>query len=224
MHRRLAYPFLEKADTGSGGGDGKTTTDDKGGQKPAEKPAGEGAGGKTPEQLAQEKTDADAAAAAAAGKKPDDAPASKAPDTYALTLPDGITIEAEDLASFTEEARAEGWTNEKAQAKLTALIERTNAYNEKLKAEAMADPDYGGAKWPETERHATAILDRVRPVGSKLGDEFRAYMTKTGALNNRIVLAFLADIGKLTAEDRPGQGGGSGEGAKSLAQQLYGKD
>ena len=154
----------------------------------------------------------------------DGAPAaSKAPEKYALTVPEGGRIDDSVLAQIEASARAEGLSNEEAQQRVTdhnAVIEAQAA---RFYEETTADPVYGGAHLEETTKLAGLALDKLRPAGTPRGDAFRATLHRTGYANNLEVVSLLADLGKLMREDGSvGSSGGSG-GADTvpLANALY---
>jgi hypothetical protein len=188
---------------------------------------------KTPEQVAEEKAATDKAAADAkvaadaetARKAAEAAASTKAPEKYVLTVPDGGRLDADDLARIEAIAKTNGWTQEQAQALVDERHTEIEATNERLRTATLADKEYGGDKWPETERLANLALDKLRPKNTPHGDAFRQLLVKSGYGNHLEVVSFLADLGKLTAEDSPALGrGASGAGARrSTADVLFGE-
>jgi hypothetical protein len=162
----------------------------------------------------------------------DPAPKPKAPEKYALVVPEGTRVTADELAAVEAVARANDWTNDEAMAEVEAIDVSRKEQAERFFNETKADPTYGGDNLPITEKHANAVLDRFAPQGTPRADYVRGLLTRTGLFNNVHVLGLLADIGKAMGED-PGPGGGTGAGkatstAKTLttevaAQRLYGK-
>lgn len=188
------------------------------------------AGTKTPEQLAADKATADAAALSAEAKrKADDAAAeaakSKAPEKYALKLPESGTIDAADLARVEKVARANNYTNEQAQALLDEHAGEIATMSASFLTQTKADPTYGGDHFEATQKFALAALDKLRPKGTPAGDALRGMLNKTGYGNHLAVISLLADIGKQMAEDDPmHSSGGSGAGGKrDAAAVLYGE-
>jgi hypothetical protein len=194
------------------------------------------------------KTAADAAAAAtattttAADGKKDDGKAStdtgskaadakaeaKAPEKYELTVPEGGAqyIAADDLAFIEEVARANDWTNDEAQAEINASVERATARETaqaaKLLSELKADKDYGGEKLADTQRLATAAINKVFPVGHRLREGFLQQFNRGVVQNNLLYLAFLAEIGRQMGEDSPAHSQStSGRSGQDLASKLY---
>ena len=153
-----------------------------------------------------------------------DAAASKAPEKYALTLPDGDRLDAADLKGWEALARAEGWTNEEAQTHVNAEAARIDEQSKAFRALTESDPIYGGPHMDDTTKLATAALDKLRPKGTVRGDAFRALLHKSGYGNQLEVVSLLADLGKLMAEDTPiSSGAGLLKGQKrSDADVLFG--
>lgn len=169
------------------------------------------------EKAAADKLAADAEAAAKAGKKPEgDKSATTVPDKYELSLPAGSEswLDESDLTAFAGMAKAEGWTNEQAQERVNRHADALVAQSEAFRAATEKDPDYGGDKLQETQRLAQLALDKVRPAGTPRGDAFRRILAKTGWGNHVEVVSFLADLGKMAAEDRPLEERSAGAGGK----------
>jgi hypothetical protein len=151
-------------------------------------------------------------------------PESKAPAKYTLTLPDGGRIDAHDLATIETLARAQGWSNEDAQARVNEHAAAIEAQTAQFLVDTTADTVYGGAQLDATLKHATAALDHFRPKGTPRGDAFRALLDKSGYGNHLEVVSLLADLGRLMAEDgTAGGSGGSGE-TRDAATLIYGAD
>jgi hypothetical protein len=114
-------------------------------------------------------------------------------------------------------------TNEQAQAEITERAEFMAAQSQAFYEQTADDATYGGDKLEETEKLARAALDRIRPKGTPRGDALRRMLVKTGYGNNLEIVSFLADLGKLMAEDK---GAGAVSGAtpsETAAEKLYGK-
>jgi hypothetical protein len=159
--------------------------------------------------------------------------APKAPDTYALTVPDGAQtyLDDEDLKTLEATARANNWTNEQAQAVLEQHADTLAAQSAAFRAVTEKDPTYGGDHLIETQRLATLALDRVRPADTDQGQALRRLLAKSGYGNKLEVVSFLADLGKLMAEDQPHGGGGTkptgpartAKSTSDVGAVLYGK-
>lgn len=185
--------------------------------KPAEKPA-EKSGDKS-----GDKPDADGQVQKELERKDGEQP--KAPDKYALKLPTetGDYLDESDLTTIEAAARAKGWTNDQAQAALDEYADGLATQSASFRTETEQDQTYGGEHLADTQRLARLALDKVRPATTEQGKALRRLLTKTGYGNNLKIVSFLADIGKLMAEDSPGGAGhGAGAGAKSTADLFYG--
>lgn len=156
----------------------------------------------------------------------DDAAAqqSKAPEKYALTLPENGHLDAHDLTAIETIARQQGWTNEEAQQRVNDHAAAVAAQSAHFTEQTKADPVYGGAKLPDTLKHAGLALDKLRPAGTPRGDAFRALLDKSGYGNHPEVVSLLADLGSAMAEDKTtgAHGGGGGGATKDAATTLYG--
>jgi hypothetical protein len=174
-----------------------------------------------PDAAAAAKKTADDAAAAAAA----DAAKNQPPAKYELAKPAGSEYFLDDaaLTQFETKARAKGWTNEQAQAALDEGAGEAMTLSSAWKAETEADPVWGGEKLGETQRLANLALDKVAPKGDPIGDRFRALMLKGAAFNELSVVATLAKLGKLMAEDTPivGSGGRKPAGDSKDPANLY---
>jgi len=192
---------------------------DTGGDKPGAK-AGEqkdGKSGDTGDKKADE---------AQKGNEGKDGDQPKAPDKYELKLPDdaGDYLDESDLAQVERVARAKGWTNEQAQASLEEYADSLAAQSQAFRVETEKDQTYGGDNLAETQRLARLALDKVRPANTEQGKALRRILAKSGYGNKLEVVSFLADLGKLMAEDNPGgSGAGSKAGEKSTADLFYGE-
>lgn len=162
------------------------------------------------------------------GKEPgskDGAPASKAPEKYALTLPAGGYVDAGDLVLVEGLARKHDWTNEDAQGYVNQRAAELKATNDRFVDETKADSTYGGAHFDETQQHVTRALDHFRPAGTPRGDALRGLLNKSGYGNHIEVVSLLADLGKAMAEDGTvgaTVAGGGAAATKSHAELIYG--
>lgn len=186
--------------------------------------------GKTPEQIAADDkaaTDKAAADKAAADKAAADAEAAKgkgAPEKYDITIPDDMKalLDDADLKDLEGKARAKGLTNDELQAVVTARAEELAAQSAAFRAQTESDPIIGGDKLPETQRLAQIAMDRLHPTTTPAGQDFRAFLTKTGYGNHVQVVKHFATLGKMMAEDGHVQGTGS-KPAGDAASKLYDK-
>lgn len=154
-----------------------------------------------------------------------DPPAPKAPEKYELVVPEGDRIDPDDVKAIEDLARANAWSNEQAQAELTAYHEALVAQSDRFLTVTKADPVYGGDNLAETQRLANSVIAFVRPQDHPRAAAFMKTLTKGGYLNHIEVVSFLADLGKQMAEDKPlhGRDGGDNKPKKSAAEVLYGK-
>jgi len=191
------------------------------GDKPAETPAGET---KPVEQKPAATTATDTPAQTPVSKDGAAPPQSKAPEKYTLAVPEGGRLDAHDIAIVEEVAREKGWSNEEAQAQLDEHAAFLDSHSEAFRAVTEADPIYGGKHLDDTKKFAGAALDKLRPKGTPRGDAFRGLLHKSGYGNNLEVVSFLADLGKLMAEDGTAGGGGASVESMDIATALYGPD
>lgn len=147
--------------------------------------------------------------------------APKAPAKYALTLPAGGLMDADDLPALEKIARENDMSQEEAQAYLDEMGVSLKAQSEGYLAKLKADPDYGGDKLAESQRLANAFIDRLRPAGHARRDSFLKFLNRGGAANHPEVVALLADAGKLMDEDGHVQGAGARSGAVDTATKMY---
>jgi hypothetical protein len=238
MFIKFAWPLQRPSDGGSGGG--AAATGDKGGDQGKGGAGDQGKGEQTGEQsvigeaaAGREKkaggegedkgTGKDGQQAGAGDGKQDASQEGerKIPETYELTLPDGGRLDESDLKYVAEIAKKAGWTNEEAQAALAEQDAAIKAQSERFLAETKSDQEYGGAKLVESQKLARAVIDRIRPPGHARRESFIKFVNRGGAGNHIEVVAFLADLGKMMAEDTS-TGGGGGGGEKDAASVLYG--
>ena len=162
------------------------------------------------------------------GSKPADAAAAPAaaavPEKYELKIPDGGSVDADDLKLVETRARKLGLSNENAQALLEEFDAERVALSAQFRAVTEADPDYGGDKLPETQELADLVLDHYRPAGSKRGDALRRIFEKTGLNNHLELISLLADIGRDAKEDRLVRPGNAKPVPKTPQEALYGPD
>lgn len=213
---------------------GKTTDTALGGDAAA---ATSAAAAKTATDAAAAKTAADAAAAAggAEGGKADDKGKGKdgdgaqaqgtqgAPEKYTVTLPENSTLlDASDLKELEKTARKANWSNDEFQAVLDSQLEALQGQSDRFLTDLKADKDYGGDNFAETQKLAKAVIAKVRPAGHARQASFMAMVNRGGAFNHIEVVSFLADLGRLMAEDGSGstlpvKGAESGD----LGSKLY---
>jgi hypothetical protein len=128
------------------------------------------------------------------------------PETYELTLPAHGAVDASDLDTVVEMAKAKGWSNEQAQAALSDLNESLTAQKQAFRTELEQHPEIGGAHLTRATERAVRALDRFLPASSPEGAQLRAVMTKTGYGDYAPLVLLLSRIGNAMAEDRPNLG------------------
>lgn len=196
-------------------------------EKPAEKPADKPAD-KPAEKPAEKPADTtvnEKPAEKPAGKDDAAKPESKAPEKYALKVPEAgaAFVDPADLTHIETIARAANWSNDDAQAALEEHVATIAAQSERYLAETKADKTYGGDKLTESQRLAKLVIDKVRPTGHERRESFQRFLGRGGAGNHIEVVAFLADLGKMMGEDSPAFSRGTGgSSTKSAAEVLYG--
>lgn len=177
------------------------------------------------DKAAADKATADAAAAASGGKDGADAGQPKPPDKYTLKAPDETPwFTDRDMKRIETRAREHGLTNDQAQAMLDEQMTYRDAVASEFLTETKADKEYGGDKLDASLSLVKRVIDRVRPDGHPRKASFHAFMDRSAAGNNLEVVSFLADLGKLMAEDSPSMST-SGSGVKrDHATVLYGEE
>lgn len=145
------------------------------------------------------------------------------PDKYALKPAEGGWVDQADVKMVESIAREQGWSQEEAQARLDAHGEALAKQSEQFLAATKADPEYGGDKLAESQRFATALLDKVRPKGTPRGDAMRKILDKTGYGNHIEILSLLADLGRLAVEDKVGNLSSGGKGSRTREEIMYDK-
>jgi len=181
------------------------------------------AGSSTPDASKASGDGATGAAGEKTAGKDGAADASKAPLEYTLSLPDDINglIDDTDIALIRDTATKSKWSQEDASAAVGELVAMVQAQSSRFLAETTADPTYGGQKLAESQKLAQAVIQKIRPPGHPRYDSFQKFLARGGAGNHIEVVSFLADLGRLMAEDTPPQGRASGAGAKDAATLLY---
>lgn len=218
-----------EAGTGSGDGGGEAAEDDADDGDTALGGAGKKADGEGEGEAAGDGKGDE-------GKQGEQAPARVIPETYELTAPDGMTIDADLLTEATPIFKEAGLSNDQAQAILPAaksLVEKTqqatvqnliDAGNQQRKAwldAAKADEQIGGAKWDASLHSAGRALDAL---GHAEGSDFRTTLNETGFGNHPEMIRIFARIGEMVGEDGDFVRGDAGAPVKPVWQRLYPND
>lgn len=150
-----------------------------------------------------------------------------APDTYAdFAMPEGVEVDAELLAEATPIFKELGLTQEQAQklvdfqAKQVQASSQRNvdAFNQLMndwQEQSKNDKEFGGDKFDENIKIARSAI-------SKFGTpELKQLLEEHGVGNHPEVIRFMVKVGKLTAEDVPGNQTGAPSEAKDRVSTLY---
>jgi hypothetical protein len=171
-----------------------------------------------------------AAAAAAAepkGKDGEVKPQPKAPEKYAFTVQDDrkASVPQKLLERVESIARANDWTNDEANAELTDMLKFDDELRQgqiaTFETETKGDADFGGDHLTETQRLANLAIDKVFPEGHRLRERFMGNLKRTGFGSELSIVAFLATVGKLAAEDTPVRGRQAPRVSGSTADGFY---
>lgn len=152
-----------------------------------------------------------------------------APEKYELTMPKDSTLDASHLERIAAEAKAQGLSNEEAQA----LLERDSQLHadftkkEKEKVEgyitqwaqdAMNDKEVGGQSFKE---NAEISFRFIKHYGTP---ELVKFLEDTGLGNHPEVMRVVVRAAKDMGVDKFVQSGKTGEPAKTMAETFYGSD
>lgn len=151
-----------------------------------------------------------------------------APEAYAdFTMPEGFEANAEFTSSFSELARADNLSQEKAQkyvdlaaTVVAAAVEQQAAQWREVQAgwaKALnTDPDIGGANREQAQADARLAIQKMG-----LDAETAQWLNQTGVGNHPGLVKVFANIGKLFREDKIQIGGDAGAGDQTVANILY---
>lgn len=162
---------------------------------------------------------------------------SGAPEAYAaFALPEGYVLEGDMLEGITTFAKANGLTQEQAQAVVDLGAKQAQAIVDGFAQESInqpvvapqhwakqwseqtaADPDLGGAKLNDTMALAGRVFSTFATPA--LG----AFLNETGLAHHPELVRFMHAVGKAVSEDTlvTVNGGGKGGEQVSQAKQLY---
>lgn len=159
------------------------------------------------------------------------------PEAYALTPPDGLTLDAEAIAAATPVFRELGLSNAAANKLMPAaaqfaqrvqdqanrqLLSHVQAERKAWLDAARADPEIGGAKWGDTIATAASALDRL---GFGKGSAFRNLLDESGLGNHPDMIRAFVKVGRAVAEDNDFVlGGGIPRNRRDRAETLYPHD
>ena len=186
------------------------------------------------------KSDADNAAAKAEHDKTKPAPDAgdqvPADGKYDLKMPDGVELDADLAAALGPDFKDLGLTNAQAQKLVDKYISTQQARaeaNEKSPVgvmaavmheyfkeagapetwmgKAKADPEIGGANWPNTEANALRFMKHVNDPA------LTSYLNASFGGNHPALIKAFAKAGELIREDDPASGGAGGNGKPAEA-------
>ena len=151
---------------------------------------------------------------------PADAPAWTAEQ---LTIPQRSAFTSEDMRVIAAEGAAMGLTKEQTQAMAESRAEVITGLRVQWFADAQADPEIGGEKFPQAVQDAKQGMAWLFPKE----DERKAmqeWFDKTAMGNHPGFIRAMARIGSALREDRPvapTSGGGVGNERKSSVDVLW---
>lgn len=158
------------------------------------------------------------------------------PEAYELTMPEGLSVDADLLAEATPVFKELGLTNETAsklmpfagkliekasEATMAQLAESGAAQRKAWLDEAKASEDIGGGKWDATIGAAAKGLDAL---GYKTGTPFRAFLNESGIGNHPDMIRIAAKLGELVSEDGEFVRADAGAPALPTWKRLYPND
>lgn len=158
------------------------------------------------------------------------APEAAAPEvpTYgAFKLPDGATVDGEQLEQATALFKEAGLPQEQAQKFIDLALSREQAaatrgvqafvdLQTKWVSEIKADPEIGGTRFEASMAQASRAIDRLGVPG------LREALNLTGAGNNPAIVKAFVRLGQMVSEDRfmPGRNAAPAA-SRSPAETIY---
>lgn len=147
-------------------------------------------------------------AQSASDENDDDAKLNEVPEdgAYTFELPEGVELDDEDRAAWSEQFKELGLTRGQAaklvEAQAAKVAEQAKADREQVlqqqkehEEKAKADPEIGGDKWEESKALANRGLEMLG------GSEIKNLILATGNGNNPEMIRELRRIGQLSADD-----------------------
>ena len=145
-----------------------------------------------------------------------------------FSLPEGVTVDPDSLATATELFRASSLDQEQAQKFIDLAVSREQAaaqrgaqafvdLQNKWVSEIKADPDIGGNRLTASLASASRAIDRLAVPG------LREALNLTGAGNHPAVVKAFVRLGQMISEDRflPGRDAAPAA-SRSPAEVIYG--
>lgn len=160
-----------------------------------------------------------------------------APEAYALTAPEGFTLDAESLAVAEPIFKELNLSNDQAQKLMPVAAEfakriqtagqqqvlsQVVAQRKAWAAEAEADSEIGGANWTASQGTAAKALDTL---GFEKGSAFRNLLDESGLGNHPDMIRAFVRVGKAISEDSDFvRGDGGAQIKRSREEVLYPDD
>lgn len=151
------------------------------------------------------------------------------PDTYAdFTMPEGVEVDStmleEAVPVFKElglnQAQAQKLIDLQAKYVQASSQSQVDAFNQLMndwQEQAKNDKEFGGDKFEENVGIARSAVEKFGTP------ELKQLLEEHGVGNHPEVIRFMVKVGKLTAEDVPGNSNSPSAGNKDRAEVLYGK-
>ena len=156
-----------------------------------------------------------------------EAPAPEAPVYGAFKLPDGTSVDGEQLEQATALFKEAGLPQEQAQKFIDLALSREQAaatrgvqafvdLQTKWVSEIKADPEIGGTRFEASMASASRAIDRLGVPGLKEA------LNLTGAGNNPAIVKAFVRLGQMVSEDRfmPGRNAAPAA-SRSPAETIY---
>ena len=156
-----------------------------------------------------------------------EAPAPEVPTYGEFKLPDGASIDGEQLEHATALFKEAGLPHEQAQKFIDLALSREQAaatrgvqafvdLQTKWVSEIKADPEIGGTRFEASMASASRAIDRLGVPGLKEA------LNLTGAGNNPAIVKAFVRLGQMVSEDRFMPGRNSAPAAsRSPAETIY---
>ncbi|WP_198350833.1 hypothetical protein [Flavisphingomonas formosensis] len=188
------------------------------------------AGGATPQETTASVSPADAGAGTREGGQGGEAGSAfdadtvlggppRAPDSYRLEAPEGLSLDDAAVAMATPAFQALNLSNEQAQSLMPVAAEWAKSLQERGQQQLMeqvaaqrrewfeaarGDREIGGGNWDASTARAARALDML---GFPKGSAFRALLDESGLGNHPEMIRAFARVGRAVSEDgfeRPG--------------------
>jgi hypothetical protein len=156
-----------------------------------------------------------------------EAPAPEVPTYGEFKLPDGATVDGEQLEQATTLFKEAGLPHEQAQKFIDLALSREQAaatrgvqafvdLQTKWVSEIKADPEIGGTRFEASMASASRAIDRLGVPGLKEA------LNLTGAGNNPAIVKAFVRLGQMVSEDRfmPGRNAAPAA-SRSPAETIY---